>query len=527
MTDHRRGSRRSHAWILGFLFATAPALAQEAPAEPEEAPAEPEEAPAEPAVIEQSTREVPPKPSEELLGVSGGLTSDEAAKAAAQYTKEADISREDQNVADAQVKKTVFNYAPRVTLTASYTRQSTPEAADTFGGGSLVGTSAPPGPLVVPGDPLFAIDGSAFNFDPLPNQWYLNAGVVVPISDYLLNMSQALSGAKSAKKAAKAQEQAARVNAAANARLAYYDWVRAKLKVVEADKSIKRAQAQLQTLQDLSQAGRIPRADVLRQDAFVANTELGLRQAETQEAIARENLHVMMSGGKGPAPNWSVGEDVTRARPGDEVPTADLDRLQQEAIERRLEIQALEQTEYALKQRKYVENTNRYPRVEGFGNLTYANPNPRYFPQENEWNGSWDVGIRMVWTLNDIGSKGSDAQTTRAEIAKIRAQKQKLKDALRAEILAAHRGVQEAHLAQASAQRGLESAEASYEDRVKLFRAGKATSFDVLDAETTLVTARLNVIEAFVALRMARVRLDHALGRDVSGVAMSAKKRDN
>jgi outer membrane protein TolC len=430
-------------------------------------------------------------------------------------------------VADAQVTRTVFNYAPRVTLTASYTRQSTPQVADTFGGGNLVGTTAPPGPIVPGTDPLFAIDGSAFNFDPLPNQWYLNAGVVVPISDYLLNMTQALSGAKSAKRAAKARENAARVNAAANARLAYYDWVRAKLKVVEAEKSIKRAQAQLETLRDLNEAGRAPRADVLRQDAFVANTELGLRQAQTREAISRENLHVMMSGGKGPAPNWTVGEDVTRQRPGDEVPTADLDRLQQEAIQNRLEIESLEETEYALKQQNYVENTNRYPRVEGFGNLTYANPNPRYFPQENEWNGSWDVGIRMIWTLNDIGARGSEAKTTRAEIAKVRAQKQQIKDALRTEVLSAHRSVQEAHLAQDSAQRGLASAEASYQDRVKLFRAGKATSFDVLDAETTLVTARLNVVEAYVALRMARVRLDHALGRDLGSVAKSLEKREN
>jgi outer membrane protein TolC len=62
---------------------------------------------------------------------------------------------------------------------------------------------------------------------------------------------------------------------------------------------------------------------------------------------------------------------------------------------------------------------------------------------------------------------------------------------------------------------------------VKLFRAGKATSFDVLDAETTLVTARLNVVEAYVALRMARVRLDHALGRDLGSVAKSLEKREN
>src|SRR5690606_23728247 len=168
-----------------------------------------------------------------------------------------------------------------------------------FGDGGLVGTSAPPGPITVPGDPLFAIDSSAFAFDSPPNLWYLNAGLIVPISDYLLNMSQALTGAKSAKKAAKLQEQAARVNAAANARLAYYDWVRARMRMVEAQKAIERSQAQLQTLKDLAAAGRAARADVLRQDAQLAQTELGFRQVSTQEAVAREQLNVLMSGGTG------------------------------------------------------------------------------------------------------------------------------------------------------------------------------------------------------------------------------------
>jgi outer membrane protein TolC len=174
-----------------------------------------------------------------------------------------------------------------------------------------------------------------------------------------------------------------------------------------------------------------------------------------------------------------------------------------------------------------VERTQGYPRVEGFGNLTYANPNQRFFPQQNEWNSSWDVGVRMVWTINDLGSRTATAKGTDAEIAKIQVQKQQIQDALRTEVISAYRGVEEAQLARESAARGVASAEASYDDRVRLFEAGKATSFDVLDAETTLVTARLNLVEAFVAMRMARVRLDHALGRDVDAVVKAPKKREN
>ena len=96
------------------------------------------------------------------------------------------------------VTKTIYNYAPRLTLQASYTRQSTPSNNATFGTGALVVTEEPPGPIADDAQ-LFALDSSAFNFNPIPNQYRLSAGLVVPISDYLLNMSQALSGANAAK----------------------------------------------------------------------------------------------------------------------------------------------------------------------------------------------------------------------------------------------------------------------------------------------------------------------------------------
>lgn len=451
-----------------------------------------------------------------LVGQAGGLTSDQAARQAAAYSQEAKVAEADHQSARAQQSRTIFNYAPRLTLTASYTRQSIPEQTNIFGGTSLVGTTATGSPLA--DDELFAIDGASFNFNPIENQYYLNAGLVVPISDYLLNMTQSLEGVRAAKKTAKLNEKAARVSAAANARLAYYDWVRAKLAQGEADKSLHRAREQHKLLQDLHSAGRVARADVLRQDAFVANSELNVRRAATQETVARQNLHMMMNGGKGNAPSWRIGEDILREQLGDAVKAEDLERYHREALQNRLEIQALDTTVYALGKQKSVEKTRAFPRVEGFGNVTYANPNPRFFPQEDEWNTSWDVGIRAVWTVNDIGSASADANVTNAEVARVKAQRQQVQDALRTEVLSAHQGMQEAGLARESAERGVAAAEAAHDDRKMLFEGGRATAFDVLDAETTLVTARLNLVQAYVALRMARVRFDHALGRDVSDV---------
>lgn len=525
---------RLSAPLLSLVFAVSPSWGQTA--DPESAPqkadaaaspvaAEPNEPPT--ATPEESRNADVGDKFRALLGRPGGLTSDQAARKAAEYTRDAVVAQAEQQSAKAQKAEVVYQYLPRVTLTAQYTRYSTPESALDFGEGSLVGTTQPPGPLTAD-DPLFAIDSSAFDFNPLPNNWFLNAGLVVPISDYLLNFSQALTGAEAATHAAELNEQAARLTAAANARLSYYEWVRTRLRVAEAESSMKRAAAQLEDLRHQQEGGRAARADVLRQDAFLASSELNVRRAATREVVARESLHVLMEGGNGVTPQWEIGEDVLEDRPQDKAVLEPVTVLQQEAMQRRLEIRALDETKYALRQRRSVEQTRGYPRVEGFGNLTYANPNPRYVPPTNEWNTSWDVGVRAVWTINDLGSSYATGRVTAAEMEKVEAEKAKLADALRTEVLTAHRSIEEARLATETARRGVAAAEAAYVDRTELFEYGRATQLDVLQAETALITARIDLIDAYVALRQAEVRLDHAIGKDIpadSGVA-SARRKD-
>ena len=63
-------------------------------------------------------------------------------------------------------------------------------------------------------------------------------------------------------------------------------------------------------------------------------------------------------------------------------------------------------------------------------------------------------------------------------------------------------------------KQALGAAEEGYRVRRELFRAGKATLVEVIDAEAELTRARLEVINALVEARIARVRFEHAVGRD-------------
>ena len=59
----------------------------------------------------------------------------------------------------------------------------------------------------------------------------------------------------------------------------------------------------------------------------------------------------------------------------------------------------------------------------------------------------------------------------------------------------------------------------------ELFNNGRGTSATLTDAETDLTRARLTLLNARADARIARIRLDHALGRDVRPALAAAGAR--
>ena len=75
-------------------------------------------------------------------------------------------------------------------------------------------------------------------------------------------------------------------------------------------------------------------------------------------------------------------------------------------------------------------------------------------------------------------------------------------------------GVENARFAVGAVQEQLAASEEGFRTRGELYRAGRATSVELIDAETELTRTRLELVNAYVDLHIAQTQLDHALGRD-------------
>jgi len=427
---------------------------------------------------------------EDVLGQSGGLTAQDAGRRAAQTSVQASVEREKVLSAKNERSKVIWNALPKLTLSGTYTRFS------------------PPPPIVFP-DPT-GMGSTEIPSAPL-NAYVLSASLNVPFTEYFLRMVQALHGAGDNEDAAALTEQATRAAAAAGAKLAYYDWVRARLQRVLTEQALDQAKGQRVRVEALHSAGRAAEADLQQALAFQADAALTVSQADTLQAIAEQRLRTAVHA---PAEEQlRVGENVLAPFSGAEEGRS-LDELYREAESQRLELKAFDKGSSALERLHAIEKTRLLPRLEGFGNYAYANPNPRAFPQTNHWDDYWQLGMSLTWSPSDIGTGLTGAESARSQREQLLSQRTLAVEGMRLDIASAYHALAQARVNVGTAEQGERAAVAALDARTRLEEQGLATTLELMQAQTAQVQARLNLIDAHIALRVARVQLDHALGRD-------------
>lgn len=422
-----------------------------------------------------------------MAAVGGGITAEQVALRAAQTSYQAKAAEENVSSATARTDSAWASYLPRIGLAARYTRLS-----------SMTSPSITIGNQSFPGFPLV--------FD----NWLTQATIAIPISDYFLKINQGYTAATKQEEAARHDIATARAKSFSDGKVAYFTWLRARGALTVAQQNYAVAQAHLKDAQNQFAVGNASKADVLRAQTQVAAAELLVERGKSGVVITERQVRVA-----------THAKEEERLEPGESldgpVPPAPQDAraLVSEAFAARPEIKSIDKNALATRKLADVQRANRYPTVSGFGDLTYANPNQRRFPQRNEWFPTWSLGAQVTWSPNDILTAGPAANDLEARAAALDAQKSATRDGVELEVTQAYQGVVEADTAITTTTRQLESAEEGYRVARELFNAGRGTATTLIDAETALASTRFDHLNAKVDARLARIRLEHALGRDV------------
>jgi outer membrane protein len=427
----------------------------------------------------------------DAMFVAGGLTSDQAAARAG--TVSPTVARRVAEVAEqtAAATTTYLQGVPQIGGKLSYTRNSF-IAPFSFG-------------IMIPG-----VDPSALAFNFLQNFYVAEASISIPLSDYLYRYPKLVGAAKLAVQAAHTSHDAAFVSAGEDARQAYYEWLRARLQVLVAQRQVVQVKTTLEQVRAQAEVQRISRADLFRVESQEADAEQTAAQLTNIAELREEQLRVMLQLPEGQP--LAIGEDIRKdvTPPGIQK----LDDMMSHVAEHRLDYLAIVEGIDARDKQKDAEYSGYVPKLSAFGVADYANPNQRVFPQVDKFTGTWAVGVQATWNLNDALTANVNQERLAAQANELRADQESFLRQTRIEVLQAQQNVQLAVHDLATTATGLKSAEESYRVRKELLAAERATAVELVDAETDLTRARIASLNARIDLRVAIAQLIHALGDD-------------
>jgi outer membrane protein TolC len=343
-------------------------------------------------------------------------------------------------------------------------------------------------------------------FPSLTQQFASDATLMYSFTDSLAEALPAYRAAKKNKVAAGYQLEAERNNVAFNARQAYYEFARAEAGLGVAKFALEAAESQRKETEALVQAGSAARVDLLRVEAQQEAARVAVERAKLGLQVTMRALQALMHTDEPP----TLGEDLSG--PVANIPAESEEALKEQAFRDRPDLLALRTYIEASKHQLRSAIGGRLPDLLIRGSAQYSNPNLRVFPQRDRFEPTWEAGAVIRWSPNDTTRAQGRAKQLQAELERAHADVISLQDAIRVEVAEGYHGMLAAHAAMESARLGLAASREGYRVTREQLQAGIVNTTTLLQAQSELIRAQVDVVDSAIGLRVSHAQLRRAIG---------------
>ena len=330
----------------------------------------------------------------------------------------------------------------------------------------------------------------------VPNNYRARLDLQWPI--YTWGRADALERAAAAETQASAEDlAAARADLVLEITRAYWAVVTARETERVLGGAVRSLDAHVADLKTRLDQGLISPNELLSAQAQRSRERVAAIEADATRQTAEADLRRLI-GGDGPIQLADVGAGAESATP--DVPLA---RPERRALDQRLQ---------AAREREGAVRAGGKPQIFVGGGYDYARPNPRIFPRVDTWENSWDASVNLSWTLWDGGRRASEQAEAAALARAVSARIDEFDRQVSFELQARRLEMTSSRAAIGAAQEGIEAAVEARRVIAERYRAGVATSTEVLDSEVAVLQAELDRTRAVASLRLAEARLARASG---------------
>jgi outer membrane protein TolC len=167
----------------------------------------------------------------------------------------------------------------------------------------------------------------------------------------------------------------------------------------------------------------------------------------------------------------------------------------------------------AAEERIAAATAGNLPVLAAIAGYDLARPNLKVFPIQDTWQPSWDVGVNVRWSLFDGGRVRAETAEAAANRRVAEARLRDFDAGVEVEVRQRMAELTSAAVAIEAAGVGVRAAAEARRVIAERFSAGVAPNIEVLDAQTALLQAELDLTRARASAELASARLQRALGR--------------
>jgi outer membrane protein TolC len=287
---------------------------------------------------------------------------------------------------------------------------------------------------------------------------------------------------------------------------AYFGVLSADKLVKVAEDSLALAKSHLDQVQAMLNSGVVTRADLLRAEVRVANSDVALTKARNTLELAKNSFNnVLGQGIDEPVELAAAPESVVPALP-------DYQTLLRTAYDNRPDWKGFIYSKNIAEENLSLAKTAYCPTINLSGQT--GNQVTTYSGFESNIN-SWSVAGTLAWTLFDGLGIQNRINEAAANLELQQATEDQLRNSLALDVRNAYLNLKSVIEMISSAKKAVDFAEESYKVSSLRFNSGVGTNIEVIDAQVALTQARTDYLKAQFDLEVSKARVNKAAGTEV------------
>lgn len=292
-----------------------------------------------------------------------------------------------------------------------------------------------------------------------------------------------------------------------NVKSAYWSLFKATQFKKVMDETVDQIKAHLEDANNLEKAGMMTKNDILKLDVQLSNVMYQQIEAENAVKLAMVALNSTI----GIALNTQIA--IASTAKLTESNFDEVEKLITDATQIRPEVKAADARVRASEAGITLAKSSWYPQVSLYGNYYYSKPNQRIMPTQNKFDGTWDAGVNLSVNVWDWMTTAHQTDQAEAQAAQAKDGLGMIKDGITLEVTQNYLNMKQAYKKVTLAELTVQQAEENMRVTSDKFKNGLATSADVIDAETALISAKTNLSASTVDCELAKAKLDKSIGK--------------